>query len=143
MPRRPAPPKTFDQHLGSVIDGALKPFGGRPAVGEWLQLSDRSVERRMRGEVPIFVSELRVIAEHIKWPMDQIVQRALDSYGGIDKLLADSAPMSEPIPSLDEERKRRQKIAASLTAEQIEDDPKVRKVAEQDDERREDEQPTP
>lgn len=143
MPRRSAPPRTFDQHLGRVIDGALDSYGGRPAVGEWLRLSERSVERRMRGEVPIFVSELRVIAEHINWPMDQIVQRAIDNYGGIGKLLAESAPVSEPPLSLDEERKRRQAQAAALTTEQIEDNPRVKKVAETDDERQEDEPPTP
>lgn len=142
MPRRSAPPKTFDQHLGRVIDGALDSYGGRPAVGEWLRLSERSVERRMRGEVPIFVSELRVIAEHINWPMEQIVQRAIDNYGGLEKLLADSAPVSEPPLSLDEERERRQKIAAQMTVEEIES-PTTRKVAERDDERREDETPTP
>ena len=73
----------------------------------------------MRGEVPIFASELRVIAQHINWPIEQIVQRALDNYGGIDRLISESS-VSEPVDSVAERRKAKQQEAKSMTTEQLE-----------------------
>lgn len=128
-------PTTFDQHLGSVIDGLAKAKGGRAwlaTLGTW---SEGTVERRVTGRTEFTVKELELVAHALSTTPDAIVSQALRNYAngseeeGIAKLLHELAPaVSEPPTSLDE---RRSKKISEMTNKDLEG---LRGVANEDDE---------
>lgn len=91
-------PASFDSWLGKVIDDETAPHGGRAAVARWIGVSEQSVNRRARGEVAYLAREVKIIAHKIDVPASELVDRALARFGGIAKLLAEYAPMSDVAP---------------------------------------------
>lgn len=94
-------PVSFDSWLGKVIDDEAAPHGGRAAIAEWIGVSEQSVNRRARGEVPYLAREVELVAQHIDVPTAELVERALARFGGIEKLIAEygpNDPMSEVAP---------------------------------------------
>lgn len=94
MPKRKTP-VTFDEWLGKVIDDETGPSGGRPAVAQWVGISEQSVNRRARGDVPYLVREVEVIAHRLGIETHELVDRALARFGGIEKLVAESVSDAE------------------------------------------------
>lgn len=94
MPKKKKQPATFDGWLGKVIDDETA-TEGRAAVAEWIGVSEQSVNRRARGEVPYLAREVEIIAGKIGVPTSELVAHALRRFGGIDKLLAEYGPKSE------------------------------------------------
>ena len=94
MPKKKKQPATFDGWLGKVIDDETETTG-RATVAEWIGVSEQSVNRRARGEVPYLAREVEIIAEKINIPTAELVGHALRRFGGIDKLLAEYGPKSE------------------------------------------------
>lgn len=90
MPPKRRPPVTFDEYLGRVVEGAANSFGGRDMLYDVLPLSTKSVDRRIRGEVPFYVSEMEIIAAHTNTTSAVLVQTALSNFGGLEKLLAET-----------------------------------------------------
>ncbi|WP_136053472.1 hypothetical protein [Microbacterium sp. K5D] len=125
-------PVTFDQHLGSVIDGLARARGGRAWLATLTDWSEGTVERRMTGRTELTVKELEIVAAALSTTPATIVSQALRNYAGgseqdgIDKLLADEGPVSEPPVSLDE---RRSKSIADMTDDELEG---LRSVANKD-----------
>lgn len=110
-------PETFDQHLGSVIDGMAKAKGGRPWLASIAPWSLGTVERRVTGRAEFTVKELELVAAALNTTRAEIVSQALRIFAngteeeGIAKLLAelDEEPVSAPVANLDS--KRSQSIA--------------------------------
>lgn len=140
----PAPkqPKTFDQHLGQVINGLARPLGGRPYLAELLNLSQGTIDRRMAGDTPTLARELELIAPALHTTAEAIVAQALRNYGGGDaeagrlKLARENAAMSAPVISLD----ARRKTPATMTDDELEAE---RNAASTDPEHQQDEPDTP
>lgn len=92
MPPRKTTPTTFDGWLGKIIDDETSTHGGRPAVAAWIGVSEQSVNRRARGEVPYLAREVEIIGERAGFEVGEVVERALKKYGGMPKLLAEYDP---------------------------------------------------
>lgn len=102
MPPRKKNPVTFDEWLGKIIDDDTRTLGGRAAVASWIGVSEQSVNRRARGEVPYLAREVEIIAKRIpETTTADLVQRALRMYGGIEKLL-DEYAVSEAEPTVED-----------------------------------------
>ncbi|WP_417540787.1 hypothetical protein [Microbacterium maritypicum] len=86
----------------------------------------------MTGRTELTVKELEIVAAALSTTPATIVSQALRNYAGgseqdgIDKLLADEGPVSEPPVSLDE---RRSKSIADMTDDELEG---LRSVANKD-----------
>lgn len=125
-------PVSFDQHLGSVIDGLARARGGRSWLASLTDWSEGTVERRMTGRTEITVKELEIVAAALSTTPAAIVSQALRNYAGgteddgINKLLTEEGPVSEPPVSLDE---RRSKSIADMTDDELEG---LRSVANKD-----------
>ena len=94
MPRKKQQPVTFDGWLGKVIDDETAAVG-RAVVAGWIGVSEQSVNRRARGEVPYLAREVEIIAKRVNVPTAELVDHALRRFGGIEKLLAEFAPTSD------------------------------------------------
>lgn len=120
----PKQPKTFDQHLGQVINGLARPLGGRPYIAKVLNVSPGTIDRRMAGDTSLLARELELIAPALHTTSEAIVSQALRNYGDGDaeagrlKLADETAPMSAPVASLDARRKR--KTPAMMTDDELE-----------------------
>lgn len=105
-------PVTFDQHLGSVIDGLAKARGGREWLATLTRWSEGTVERRVTGRAEFSVKELEIVAAALGSSPVSIVGQALRNYAngseqdGIAKLLREEGPLSEAPVSLDARRGR-------------------------------------
>lgn len=125
-------PKTFDEHLGSVVDGMAKAKGGRAWLATIARWSPGTVERRVTGRAEFTVKEMELVAEALKTTTATIVSQALRNYadgteqGGIEKLLREEGPVSEAPVSLDA---RRSKSIAEMSDEELEG---LRSVANKD-----------
>ncbi|WP_341945690.1 hypothetical protein [Microbacterium sp. LWH11-1.2] len=106
-------PETFDQHLGSVIDGLAKARGGRPWLASLTDWSEGTVERRVTGRTEFTVKELEIVAAALGSSPATIVSHALRNYAnsteqdGVAKLLREEGPMSAAPVSLTEHRTRK------------------------------------
>lgn len=89
-------PVTFNQHLGSVVNGVLTNKGWtQDDLIAGTQLNKTTVGRRIRGSHPMLVSELVIISSYLGVPAGKIVSEALEQFGGIDKLLSEAAAKNE------------------------------------------------
>lgn len=128
-------PQTFDQHLGSVIDGMAKAKGGRPWLATVAPWSLGTVERRVTGRAEFTVKELELVAAALNTTPATIVSQALRNFAngteedGVAKLLDElnEPPVSAPVASLDE---RRSKSIATMSDEELEG---LRSVANKDE----------
>ncbi len=101
MPPRKTTPTTFDGWLGKLIDDETSTLGGRPVVAGWIGVSEQSVNRRARGEVPYLAREVQIIAARAGFEVSDLVTRALTKYGGpngIEKLIAAYGPKVSEAP---------------------------------------------
>lgn len=116
-------PVTFDQHLGSVIDGLAKPRGGRQWLATLTDWSEGTVERRVTGRTEFTVKELEIVAAALGSSPATIVSHALRNYAnsteqdGITKLLREEGPVSETPISLTARRNR--KKPSDMTEEEL------------------------
>lgn len=92
MARKKNTPTTFDAWLGKVIDDEASTHGGRAAIAGWIGVSEQSVNRRSRGEVPYLAREVEIVAQKVGVPTAELVNLALRRYGGMDRLLSEVAP---------------------------------------------------
>lgn len=83
----PAPKKatTFDAHLGKVVNGLAGAHGGREWLAALLDISKKTVDRRVIGATGFTVKELEVIADAVNMPAADIVDVALKNYGDGDR----------------------------------------------------------
>lgn len=95
MSRKKNIPTTFDGWLGKTIDDEAETHGGRSALAEWIGVSEQSVNRRSRGEVPYLAREVEIVCARMGVPTAVLVESALRRYGGMEKLLAEYGPASE------------------------------------------------
>lgn len=102
MPKARPTPQTFDGWLGDTINGLITAAGGRPAVAELLDVSDKTVQRLITGESTLTISQLERIADLVRVPAQTIVTTALTRYGDGDmelgraRLLAERGRNSPP-----------------------------------------------
>ncbi len=104
MPKKKTP-VTFDAWLGKIVDDETAAMGGRAAVASWIGASEQTVNRRGRGEAPYLAREITIVSEKTGVPAAELVQRALRGYGGIEKLIEEYAPKSEPVANIADYRK--------------------------------------
>lgn len=91
-------PNSFDAQLGRAVDNALSARGAsRDDLWKYMGWNLTSLSRKLRGETPFLISELRIICTYlgslrpdVPVTETQIVNDALDLYGGFDKLLSDA-----------------------------------------------------
>jgi hypothetical protein len=111
----PAPkkPVTFDEHLGALVGGFAKPYGGRPYLKSLLDWSMNTVNRRISGTHGFTVQELEVVAAAIGTDRDTLIDQALKNYSGesaeagLEKLIEDTGAtlIEEPIQEAPSKRK--------------------------------------
>lgn len=117
-------PVTFDQHLGSVIDGMAKARGGREWLATLTRWSEGTVERRVTGRAEFSVKELEIVAAALGSSPSNIVGQALRNYAngseqdGIAKLIREEGPVSAAPISLDA-RRGRPKLPSEMTEEEL------------------------
>ena len=95
----------FDRELGDAIrhrrvDRQVKLTQKQLAKATGIPLSN--LQRREEGENEVTVSELERIAFFLKTTPAALVETALSRYGGIDKLIQEHGPVSEPSPTVDD-----------------------------------------
>lgn len=95
MSRKKNTPTTFDGWLGKGIDDEAETHGGRAALAKWIGVSEQSVNRRSRGEVPYLAREVEIVCARMGVDTAEIVGTALRRYGGLPKLLAEYGPTSD------------------------------------------------
>ena len=116
-------PETFDQHLGSVIDGLAKARGGRAWLATLTDWSEGTVERRVTGRTAFTVKELSIIAKALHTDRETIVGQALRNYAGgtdqdgIEKLMREEVDVSDRPASL--EAHRRKKKPSEMSEEEL------------------------
>jgi hypothetical protein len=102
MPKARPAPDTFDAWLGDTIDGLIDAFGGRSEVAALLDVSQKTVQRKLAGKPPFTISELERIADLVRVPAQAIVTTALSRYGDGDpeigkaRMLAESKGRNTP-----------------------------------------------
>jgi hypothetical protein len=85
-------PVTYNQHVAKVIDGLMGERGvGREELAQTTAISFPTLDRNMRGDTQAgwTVSQVVRIAAALGSDVGYIAQRALDNFGGIDKLLSE------------------------------------------------------
>ena len=137
MARKPKVISEFNRELGDAIrhrrlDKKVKLTQKQLAKATGIPLSN--LQRREEGENEVTVSELQRIAYFLKTTPATLVETALSRYGGVDKLIAEHGPVSEPTPTVDDTfAKKRAAKESKLTGGQW-DEAKERSAAIVDDE---------
>lgn len=119
--------KSFEWHLGAVIEGLAIPHGGRQFLIDLLPWSRNTVIRRLKGESEFTVKELEIVARAVNAEPGEIVAQALRNYSGgnaeegVRKLIDSEVPqpVSEPPVSLTSHRAKK-KTPAEMTEEEME-----------------------
>lgn len=117
MAKKRKQPVTFDEWVGTVVDNHMNKRGLRQEdLAAQTGISLTLIGRSIRGTRPLTVTEFERIAGVVAAPdkletsAATMLQEALDEYGGMEKLLAEHAPVSHPPHTVDElERKRAEK----------------------------------
>lgn len=146
MPKKRKEPVTFDQWVGTVVDNHMNKRGFRQedlaeATGIALSLIGRSI----RGTRSFTVTEFELVAGAVAKPGKEdtqaatMIQEALTEYGGMAKLMAEHAPVSEHPHTFNEMEQKRAAKEAWL-AEEGWDERSERSAANHD---HENEQPEP
>lgn len=87
----------FDKALGSVVRSKRQKLRlSQAAVAEAIGVPMSNYQRREDGRNEISVSELERIATVVKVSRADLVEEALNDYGGIEKLLAEHAKSDTP-----------------------------------------------
>jgi len=136
--------KTFDWHLGAVVEGLALPHGGRQFLIDLLPWSRNTVIRRLKGEAEFTVKELELVAHKINATPGEIIAQALRNYSGgtaedgIRMLMEEeTAKMAVSAPPASLDAKRKQKSSTEhMTDDQLEAE---RSAASTDPEHLEDE----
>ena len=82
-------PKTYDEHLGAVLAARAREVGKtQEDVAAAVGLSVRTYGRKIRGETPLTIEEITRIAHYLDESPGALLQRALNNFGGIKKLLS-------------------------------------------------------
>lgn len=118
--------KSFEWHLGAVIEGLAHPHGGRQFLIDLLPWSKNTVIRRLKGDTEFTVKELEIIAKAVNAEPGDIVAQALRNYSGgdaetgIQMLIVEegSQTLSEAPANLAEHRAK--KTPAEMTEEEME-----------------------
>lgn len=107
-------------------------------MAELTGTSTTSIHRRLQGEIPFFTSEVTLIANEVKTPVEWIVTEALRRYGEGDTNLGFTRLLSEG-SSTKEDYQTKQAEASAMTAEEIEDRNRYELAATDDADQRRDE----
>lgn len=119
MARQPKKTSDFDVRLGNVIRAKrTKIRMSQNELADASGIAMSNLQRRENGKIEITVSEIKRIAEALGVPAHELVDEALEDFGGMDKLIAEHVGMSEPPASLAEHR--RKKSPADMTEEEWE-----------------------
>jgi len=119
MPRPPKKTSDFDVRLGNVIRAKrTKIRMSQNELADASGIAMSNLQRRENGKIEITVSEIKRIAEALGVPAHELVDEALEDFGGMDKLIAEHVGMSEAPVSLEDHRKRR--TPADMTEEEME-----------------------
>lgn len=96
MPKKRKQPETFDEFIGAVID-SKRALGGisQEDLATAAHIPLTNLGRSIRGTRPLSISEFERIADRIGQDAGAMAAEALRLYGGIEKLLAETAPVSE------------------------------------------------
>ena len=93
MGRPPKEISDFDVRLGRVVKSKrVKADHTRASLAEATGIPESNIKRREEGSNEITVSELERIAAAVDVPAVEIVEEALDDYGGLAKLIAEHRP---------------------------------------------------
>lgn len=96
MARLPKKISPFDVALGAVVRSKRTKKGlSQQTVAEMAGIPMSNYRRREEGSNEITVSELHRIAPAVGVPAVKLVEEALDDYGGLEKLIAEHAPVSD------------------------------------------------
>lgn len=108
MARQPKKTSDFDVRLGNVIRAKrTKIRMSQNELADASGIAMSNLQRRENGKIEITVSEIKRIAEALGVPAHELVDEALEDFGGMDKLIAEHVGMSEVPVSLDAHRERR------------------------------------
>lgn len=128
----PAPkqPTTFDGHLGALIADSARRKGGRAFLAELIGVSTKTIDRRSLGDGSYTVKEINIIAAALNTTPATLAEQALKNYAngtveeGMQKLLAEEGHevMSDPIPSIEDQREKRQAPAGKRPSEMTEEE---------------------
>lgn len=96
MPKKRKAPETFDEWVGKVVENAMSSKGWRQEdLARESGLPQTNVGRSIRGTRPLSVREFEILAGTLGVAAAKLLNEALDEYGGMEKLLAYHAPVSE------------------------------------------------
>lgn len=103
MPKKRKAPETFNEWVGKVIENAMNSKGWRQEdLAREAGLPPTNVGRSIRGTRPLSVREFEILAGTLGVAADKLLNNALDEYGGMEKLLADHAAVSEGERTVDD-----------------------------------------
>ncbi|HEU5223476.1 MAG TPA: helix-turn-helix transcriptional regulator [Candidatus Lumbricidophila sp.] len=90
-------PETFDEHLGAAVDAArVRRRVQQEDLAHNTGIPLTTLRRRLAGTTSFTVAEIERVGATLKVSAGDLVQSALDDFGGIDKLVA----MSLPAPTI-------------------------------------------
>ena len=119
MARQPKKTSDFDVRLGNVIRAKrTKIRMSQNQLADASGIAMSNLQRRENGKIEITVSEIKRIAEALGVPAHELVDEALDDFGGMQKLIDEHVGMSEAPVSLDAHRRNR--TPAEMTEEEME-----------------------
>lgn len=102
MPKKRPPSVTFDQHLGDAVAARMTSRRlTQDELAEIIGMPLSNLGRSIRGTRPLTVLELHRIAAALDTTATVLAETALAEYGGIDKLIAEHAAVSEAAPTVD------------------------------------------
>jgi len=82
-------PRTFDEHLANVIESKrAKRNMTVEELADAVGIKYQTLRRRLSGS-PLMVTELERLAVVVDVPAAELVDEALNDYGGIEKLIAE------------------------------------------------------
>jgi transcriptional regulator with XRE-family HTH domain len=123
--------------FGQVLKGAVTEQGKtQKGVGEVLGQATETINRIFNGKREMTVAQFFRTAEYIGIPADDLLGRVIRKLDGL--------PVSEPLPSLEDARQKKQREASQFTGEQFDElHGQHKALAEVDEERGQDEPDIP
>ncbi len=102
MPKKRPAPVTFDEWLGKIVENRMSNRGyTQDSLATAVGIPTTNLGRSIRGKRPLTVTELHRLAGTLSTTATSIAEEALREYGGLEKLIAAHAAMSEDALTVD------------------------------------------